>query len=127
MALRYLILFTLFALNSATPFCCDLSFNCLNNQRSSTGGYKIGSSLKTAERDLCTKQGRANWCVAKYTDDMWWCTSPGNFIRFLDGYKTRCKGKVFPTKGTKAPCCRSEGGIEAQCNFALRDLKKMKC
>ena len=52
---------------------------------------------------------------------------PGNFIEHLDGFKKGCKGGVFPTKEKNAPCCRSEGGIEAQCKIALKDLKKMKC
>lgn len=127
-SLLLLFLFLLFvAFNDATPDCCNLSFDCLNNQRASTGEYEIGTSLDPTERDRCTLQGRANWCVAKYEDDLWYCTSPGNFIEYLNGYKGQCKGGVFPTNDKKEPCCRYEGGTQTKCNIALRKLKNLKC
>lgn len=125
--LRGVTLVALLVVSLATPFCCDLSFECLNNQRASTGSYKIGRTVHITERNRCTLQGRANWCIAKWTTNDWYCTSPGNFIKYLPQYKTTCPGGFFPKAGRKAPCCRYEGGIQAQCQFALSKLKNMKC
>lgn len=122
-----LILSVLLALCSATPFCCDLSFECLNNQRATTGSYRIGPFVHITERNRCSLEGRANWCLAKWTNNAWYCTTPGNFINYLDGYKSKCPGGIFPKPGKKVPCCKYEANVEAQCQTALSMLKAMKC
>lgn len=125
--IAFSVLLTLLTLSAATPFCCDMKFDCLNGQRESKGEYIIGATLPREERDICTRQGRANWCVAKWTNNNWYCTSPGNFIDQLDDYKKNCKGGIFPTRGgKKEPCCRTGGLLEQQCKVALNKLKK-KC
>lgn len=125
--LSLLVILSFVVVSKSAPFCCDLSYDCLYNQRASTGEYKIGEELAITERDRCTLEGRANWCVTKYSDNSWYCTSPGNFIEFLGGYKEKCKGGIFPTVGKKQPCCRYEGGIKAKCKFELERLASMTC
>lgn len=53
------LLLALVTLSVATPFCCDMDFNCLNDQRESKGDYEIGANLSDEERNICTEQGRA--------------------------------------------------------------------
>lgn len=107
---------------AATPFCCDLGFGCINNNRASEGEYKIGPRLRNEERDICSKQGRANWCVAKWTDGDWYCTSPGNFLKFSGDYKKQCRGFKWPPKTPRAGCCRASGGLRRKARFAELDL-----
>lgn len=120
-------LLMLVASSGATPYCCNLSFDCLNNQRANTGYYKIGTKMHITDRDRCSLQGRANYCVAKWTNNAWYCASPGEFMDHVETYKLQCPGRVFPTAGKKEPCCRYEGGIQAKCDFALQKLLKTTC
>lgn len=104
---------------AATPNCCDLSFDCINNNRASPGYYKIAASLSREERDICTRQGRANWCVARWTDNLWYCTSPGNFLEHRVRYAPQCPGKKWPPKKARASCCRAYGGVPKKCQAIL--------
>lgn len=127
MSLLSILMMSIIVRSRATPLCCELSFECLNDQRVNMGYYAIGKKLRKSAQNLCQREGRGNWCVAEWTDGVWYCTSPGGFISDLDGYSTMCKGGVFPMKDPTASCCRYGEDIAGKCEFALERLMSMSC
>lgn len=114
----------------AAPHCCDLERSCLESHRATTGDIRIGRVLTNADVRECGMEGRANWCVAKWTNNNWYCTSPGDFLQFLTGYAQMCDGGVFPTAGEKEPCfgaedCNCNNAANPECDVALGELQNI--
>lgn len=113
--LPILLLASVIATSSGqAPLCCRLSHRCIFGQTAVTGASSyIGASLNARARNQCNRGSQRSWCVARYSDGNWYCSSPGNFVRYLSGYIPSCPGRIFPTSGRKARCGVAVGRLPA--------------
>lgn len=119
---------------SGTRNCCFLSESCLQQYSVYTGDFSIEGTQRPSKVDFdaCSQNGRGLHCVAKYSNGRWYCTAPGSFLRSREAYAVNCPGKVWPIKGKKEPCFRSEfcgastsGASTASCQVTIKELRSL--